>query len=110
MKKAAINLAIAEYLGLEMRRQNRKGHIDPNGVVIAYKFTDVDGWYSWKPMPNYCEDLNAMNNAELWLKKDDPHAYGCYVTELMDGEADAISKSAAERAEMFVRIIGKWID
>lgn len=59
--------------------------------------------------PNYSGDLNACHEMEMWLKADDPHAYGCYVTDLIEWHgSDAVSARAAQRAKMFLEIIGKW--
>ena len=107
MKEDNINIAIAEYVGwMNIRGNDEKADCL---FFIPTIIGDFNGRHGM-PVPNYYGDLNAMNLAELWLKKDDPHSYACYVTDLMDGEAEAISKSAAERAEMFVKVIGKYED
>lgn len=59
--------------------------------------------------PNYCGDLNAMHAAEMAIKDDDHHAYACYCSDFVEEfGSDAISLSAAQRAEAFLKIIGKW--
>ena len=123
MKEDDINLAISLYLGWKkgtvQRVYGQPDKFQDWGWTAPQDFLNSKSEFAKRYLedlwsmdipgpPDFYGDLNAMNLAELWLKKDDPHSYGCYVTDLMDGEADSISKSAAERAEMFVKIIGKW--
>jgi hypothetical protein len=56
-------------------------------------------------------DLNAMHEAESWLKNDDPHAFACYLADLFESHGcDAIHLSPAQRAEVLLRTINKWED
>jgi len=62
--------------------------------------------------PNYCNDLNAMHEAEevlLWNKG--PGVWECYRNKLRGkyGEDD-IHTTARQRAETFLKTIGKWED
>ena len=80
MNKEQINIAIAEYCGFECRKD----------------FVD-----------NFSNDLNAMLSAEECLE-DDQHAFSCYNVELLEKFGYTVSISAADRAEMFVKVIGRW--
>ena len=60
-------------------------------------------------IPNYCNDLNAMHEAE----KIFDHALYCrYINELCDitikGNNSMYMATAVQRAEAFLKTIGKW--
>jgi len=68
-----------------------------------------------KPIPNYCTDLNAMHEAEKVLTKD----RNSYLTELailvstddlrgLDADWPWVCATARQRAEAFLRTLGKW--
>ena len=61
-------------------------------------------------IPDYCNDLNAMHEAEMTLKAEDCHAYGCYCSNLYEDYGNTVSLIARQRAEAFLKTIGKWID
>ena len=85
-------IAIAESQGLTDREW-----ICANG---EWCFSDL--------VPNYCDDLNAMHEAEKMLEADDNHAYGCYCSNLYEKYGNTVSLTAAQRAEAFLRTIGEW--
>jgi hypothetical protein len=65
---------------------------------------------AYNSVPNYCTDLNAMHEAEevlLWNKG--PGVWECYRNKLRGkyGEDD-IHTTARQRAEVFLRTLGKW--
>lgn len=60
-------------------------------------------------MPDYLNDLNAMHEAEIQLKAEDNHAYGCYCSELYEKYGNTVSLTAAQRCEAFLKTIGKWV-
>ncbi len=69
------------------------------------------GWerefYDLLDIPDYCNDLNAMHEAESSM----PHPsyfYQFNLTELCGGENRIYRASAAQRAEAFLRTFGKW--
>jgi len=89
--------------------------------------TKMSGW--WMPcgafttdinmLPDYCNDLNAMHEAEKVLTEDQLSVYGAFLkgkdnetVSLYAPEHREIAKvamaSAAQRAEAFLRTIGKW--
>lgn len=66
--------------------------------------------------PNYCEDLNAMREAEAVLKDKEPREYAFrLLCQLCDGAAtdlsehfDLIHASARQKAKAFLKALGKW--
>lgn len=57
--------------------------------------------------PNYCNDLNAMHEAEEFLSGN---LWIGYVNELanIEGNLFGIRATARQRAEAFLRTLGKW--
>lgn len=73
---------------------------------------------------NYCNDLNAMHEAEIWLEYNCVQWFGpegrvddaceAYTYNLKCtckcGEWMVLGATARQRAEAFLRTIGKWVD
>lgn len=64
-------------------------------------------------IPNYCNDLNAMHEAEKVLKGyEQIHTYVWHLSNRKDWETDfklmEVHISARDRAEAFLRTLGKW--
>ena len=60
--------------------------------------------------PNYCNDLNAMHEAEIWFINNlMPQDWESYRNKLLwtRGYYDVHAK-ARQRAEAFLRALGKW--
>lgn len=88
MKNDEIDLLIAKFLGW---KRESFGYVRPNGNICN---------------PRFCEDLNAMNFAEIEFKESDEHGYSSYLSDLFEEfGCGAISLSAKERAERFVKYI-----
>lgn len=70
--------------------------------------------FSTKRYPDYLHDLNAMHEAEGILSPADQMDFSYHLKELacpITGEDwMAIHATAAQRAEAFLRTIGKWKD
>jgi hypothetical protein len=66
----------------------------------------------WMIQKNYCNDLNAMHEAEKVLKGIDTWSYALRLTEVTQSRAsDDMSffcATARQRAEAFLRTLGKW--
>jgi hypothetical protein len=76
------------------------------------------------PLPDYCNDLNAMHEAEKMLTKEQLYNYGnkldritlpktsmemCYIESPEAGMyPDLFCATAAQRAEAFLKTIKKW--
>jgi hypothetical protein len=87
-------IAIAEACGIGSEDQWGRLYKTPQGVV--------------RDCPDYLNDLNAMHEAEKVLMENDPHAYGCYSCELYEQYGNTVHLTATQRAEAFLRTIGKW--
>ncbi len=73
---------------------------------------DLNGDLWPSDLPNYCNDLNAMHEAEKTLTGLNRHAF-CDM--LLDTVADSpdhlwevLTATARQRAEAFLRTLGKW--
>lgn len=110
MTDKEINQAIAEYCGWT--------EIEPckcaNGQPRGYSFAGAP--YKTH-IPSYAQDLNAMHEAEKFLDSTnggiaDPdclrYAYGREVYRIVPASAQPFRASARQRAEAFLRAVGKW--
>jgi hypothetical protein len=66
-----------------------------------------------KPIPNYCGDLNAMHEAEKVLAPKNwdrfSEKWWEYYHHLLDGDVHkTIHATARQRAEAFLKTLGKW--
>jgi len=59
-------------------------------------------------IPNYCNDLNAMHEAEKKMKPSDLTSYLKMLFDCLG--ADCVCASASIRAKLFVKTLGKWED
>lgn len=108
MSENEINVAIAEACGWT----HTKTINNPNETAYGrhpVHTADV----TWElPLPNYCGDLNAMHEAEKVLDQIQARAYG---DNLANSEQDGTwagchmwHHTAFQRAEAFLRALGKW--
>jgi hypothetical protein len=99
MKPHRQRIAIAKACGFKWSESS-----DELGQLVA-EFT-----------PNYLNDLNAMHQAEMVLSRGEHYnqtgGFGRYKTALAEvcDEQHPIDATAAQRAEAFLRTIGKWED
>ena len=102
MTDEQINAAIAEACGWK-------------GNLIC---RDLNGDLWPNDLPNYCNDLNAMHEAEQILKRRGPE-YARWLLEIVSRDAGPgifyaagsfahIKAKARQRAEAFLRALGKW--
>jgi len=99
MTNEQINIAIAEACGWKYEKNETHA---PDGSF----------WWSKEPeIPDYCNDLNAMHEAE---KVFDTALYCRYINELCDltikGNNSMYMATARQRAEAFLKTINKWED
>jgi hypothetical protein len=99
-------IAIAEICGItEIVRKNRHEY---GGLVGRFPDGDV------KIIPSYCRDLNAMNEAEKtltdaqWLAWEHIAAFMSTPRGSMTLTIWIAKMNAAQRAEAFLRTLGKW--
>lgn len=59
-------------------------------------------------VPNYLFDLNAMHEAEMTLTARQKSEFICWIWNHSECNWDAFHFTAAQRAEAFLRTIGKW--
>jgi hypothetical protein len=100
MTNEQINAAIAKACGI--------CHSEKHGPL--YK-TD-QGWVA--DCPNYCTDLNVMHEAEMRIPLLKRCEYLWYITLICHGCNEGkrtfvtTTASARQRAEAFLRTLGKW--
>jgi hypothetical protein len=94
MNEQEQRIAIAEACGIVSKNQWGSLYKTRKGVSIE--------------CPDYCNDLNEMHEAESFIMDDDPHAYGCYACNLYEEYGNTVHLTAAQRAEAFLRTVGKW--
>jgi hypothetical protein len=107
MTDEQINAAIAEACGWTEIGECENGGFRfrgfPPGRYEAHR----------KPIPNYCADLNAMHEAEKVLAPKNwdrfSEKWWNYCKYLRRDDADkAIHATARQRAEAFLKTLGKW--
>jgi hypothetical protein len=94
MTNEQINRAIAKAVGWESE-------------------TSGPSWYEYETkMPNYCNDLNAMHEAEEALNPIKAAEYARMLTFIAWQSEQPVfapmTATARQRAEAFLRTIGKW--
>lgn len=57
---------------------------------------------------DYCNDVNAIRKAELWLLQEDSLSHDEYVSNILDIYNKGTKITTKHRAEEFVKVIGKW--
>ncbi len=108
MTDEEINKAIAEHLGY-------KRGIRPADcrTPLAEFWIHPEGSENWDP-PKFCGDLNACEEFEKTLdvnisSGDSPrYAYARHLYEIVSGDCQPFRASARQRAEAFLRTVGKW--
>jgi hypothetical protein len=103
MTNEQINIAIAEACGWKLHPQDRWIVIPPNSPHSVQPLSTI---------PNYCNDLNAMHEAEKTLNSLQAAEYSRIVTSIAwQSEQPSyapITATARQRAEAFLETIGKW--
>lgn len=115
MTKEQINIAIAESLGWSIFHRNDKGEIK------SWKHPDGSIWQEpWVPL-RFTEDLNAMHEAwcslTLWQHQAFRHELQAVIAYAQEDEEphkgpchSVCNATALQRAEAYLRTIGKWKD
>jgi hypothetical protein len=94
MSEQEINEAIAEACGRE--RNPDGGWYPDNGLRVGTQ-----------AIPDYCNDLNAMHEAENFLKANQYMVYA-NILDSIEGSLFGIRATARQRAEALLRTLGKW--
>ena len=115
MTDEEMNKAIAEACGWKCGYTEKSGYyvVDPNGFQRGWsKLEDV----AISALPNYCADLNAMHEAEKVLGEKRIRTYAFLLAQVLDTSPTVdlddqflnIHATARQRAEAFLRTLGKW--
>lgn len=99
MTDAQINQAIAEACGWGWFQKICTGE-------LLGKFVEEKG--PLRSIPDYCDDLNAMHEAEKVLDTIEQGHYWDHLKDLTDEGFDQLHATARQRAEAFLRTLGKW--
>lgn len=127
MTNEEINIVIAESVGWHPHPDNDKrkqkfwtygggGYGLPNGCdkrKAANPPIHDGAWENILGLPDYCNDLNAMHEAEKVLTPEQLVDYCAFSLRVATGEGcvtdyKMIRATAAQRAEAFLKTIGKW--
>ena len=100
MTDEQINAAIAEACGL--KKPCRKVKLNDKGFFVTQH----------AKLPDYCNDLNAMHEAEKMLSKAQWEDFVQHLandwSSASDAWKDVCHATARQRAEAFLRTLGKW--
>jgi hypothetical protein len=113
MTPEAQRIAIAEACGYRRKEPNWNRWLKPDGQYEAYGIAGL---------PNYLSDLNAMHEAEKILTTDEQRiSFMQNLRNVTSGHAknfdyynivevwNMLSATAPQRAEAFLRTLGKWV-
>ena len=116
MNNEQINIAIAKACG--WNREFDGNHEEPEWYWIPPNDPDGDG-----ELPDYCNDLNAMHEAENKLTPFQRIKHGHFLQDILnesvvgfvsnyESQLKSLSRVASaparQRAEAYLRTIGKW--
>lgn len=73
-----------------------------NSDKINAVISELYGWQA-----DYCNNLNAMHEAENFLKANQYMVYA-NILDSIEGSLFGIRATARQRAEAFLRTLGKW--
>ena len=117
MTPEAQRIAIAEACGWKMHTVAKDDPYTCTHCGIHYSPMIWRAWeipYLWcnknneTQPPNYLGDLNAMHDAEKVLTNEQLEVYCNILHKPNHGVYWAIHATASQRAEAFLRTIGKW--
>jgi hypothetical protein len=91
MTKEQINIAIAQACGIDIE-----------------KYVMEEGGINTSALPDYCNDLNAMHEAEKALTRNQHETYYKHLNYNHNRRAPIWHTTAAQRAEAFLKTIKKW--
>ncbi len=110
MNQEKQRIAIAEACGLPKPYSMCFGKV-PN--TLCHSVMVTNGVKHGMPIPDYLHDLNAMHEAEKVLRDDREAAFRGWLW-LAHGQPEMrcaiVHATAAQRAEAFLKTIGKWED
>lgn len=80
----------------------------------CFERADINAGWDFDSLPDYLNDLNAMHEAEKVLTEDQQEQYlnnlyeVCNLHSMINDAWNLNCATAAQRAEAFLRTIGKW--
>lgn len=104
MTDTEINIAIAEACGWKHHKKS---------IVLSGGWPIEESWWTNRdgisePLPSYTTDLNAMHEAEKCAVLRDKLFDYCTSLHTITGGELFFHATARQRAEAFLRTIGKW--
>lgn len=97
MSDDEINAAIAESLGWSLVGTSIRAGRPPGADYVGSEF-----------IPNYCNDLNAMHEAEKSLNQDNLYIMALHIEGLCGRGEFYFRATARQRAEAYLKTLGKW--
>jgi hypothetical protein len=101
MTDEQINVAIAKASGWK----NLHSHPLNPTVWTGDEPLDDGRYLPYTQIPDYCNDLNAMHEAEKTLNVERWQLYAAFLFKATSRPQHA---TARQRAEAFLRMLGKW--
>jgi hypothetical protein len=112
MTNEQINIAIAEARGIVGPFENRWiKEVEMEGGLTGYESYGLTGFYRKNELvfvADSCNCLNAMHEAEKVLNDEQKERYFFNLMCLYGNWPKAIQATATERAEAFLKTLGKW--
>ena len=103
MTNLEINIAIAEMCGWGFLSKDKFIVIPPNSPYSVQPLSTI---------PDYVNDLNAMHDAEKVLTSEQINEYADWLLVICNSASSKnqhwFNATASQRAEAFLRTIGKW--
>lgn len=109
MSQEEQRIAIAEACGWKCN-----GHADQIAATVGWEFAcqfviaPEGKLVTHNSIPDYLNDLNAMHEAEKVLNEKQEDIMNSTLWNIMDGRKYLWHATASQRAEAFLRTIGKW--
>ena len=104
MSDQEINIAIAEACGWkDLENEDFSEYGVPCFMLMGSNNTGTR-----LAPPDYCNDLNAMHEAEKMLTSEQVTSYVDSLEFMNERWATPAFGTAAQRAEAFLRTLGKW--
>lgn len=106
MTNQEVNIAIAEACGWKQVEPKQCGH-----HKVDYAFEKDGAYYGGiNAIPNYCNDLNAMHEAEkvLIIMPEKRITYGHLLMDATCKNWAAFHATARQRAEAFLKTLNLW--
>jgi hypothetical protein len=109
MSPEAQRIAIAEACGW-----NGIKHADYTNCALSKFFGISPKYGTYQPVPDHLNDLNAMHEAEKVMTRNQRVNFVSKLCGIVGvkwkatSHFDSIHATAAQRAEAFLRTIGKW--